>query len=475
MTYDVAVIGAGVVGALTARELSKYKLNVCILEAGADVALGASRANSGIVHGGFDPEEGTLKAELNLRGTTMMPQIAEELDVHYRKNGSMVLAFNEEEKEHLYILYERGIKNKVPGLSVISGEEARRLEPNLSENTVAALLCESSSIICPYGLTIAAVGNAMDNGAELFLDFKVENISFDGEKYSISSKDRTVEANYIINSAGMGADGIAALLGDKYELVPKKGEYLLLDRSEGTLVSHTIFQVPGVFGKGILVSPTADGNLLVGPTSEATSADDVTTTPEGLEKIKAIAARSTEKVNYRKTITSFAGLRASSAASGDFIIEHSGSEHALNLVGIDSPGLSSAPAIAEYVVELLEKDGLILERKEDFNPKRISPVHFSSLTTEEKNEMIKKDPSYGHIICRCESVTEGEILAAIRQNPKATTLDGVKRRTRAGMGRCQGGFCTSFITGILARELGIPETEVKKSGGESYILVGKTK
>ena len=180
-------------------------------------------------------------------------------------------------------------------------------------------------------------------------------------------------------------------------------------------------------------------------------------------------------MNYRKTITSFAGLRASSAASGDFIIEHSGSEHALNLIGIDSPGLSSAPAIAEYVVELLEKDGLILERKEDFNPKRISPVHFSSLTTEEKNEMIKNDPSYGHIICRCESVTEGEILAAIRQNPKATTLDGVKRRTRAGMGRCQGGFCTSFITGILARELGIPETEVKKSGGESYILVGKTK
>lgn len=476
MLYDVVIIGAGVVGAITARELSKYKMNVCVLEAEEDVAIGASRANSGIVHGGFDPEAGTLKAILNVRGTSLLPSLAKELDVHYRNNGSMVLAFCEEDEEKIKALYERGIKNGVKGLSVITGEKAREIEPNLSENVKAALLCESSGIVCPYGLTIAAIGNAMDNGCDLILGFNVDRIERVGDIYKISSEEKSVEARYIINSAGMGADDIARLLGDSYELVPKKGEYILLDRSEGKLVSHTIFQVPGAFGKGILVTPTADGNLLVGPTSQATEKDDLTTTSDGLEKIKAVAARSTEKINYRKTITSFTGLRASASASNDFIIEKSkNSPHAVNLIGIDSPGLSSAPAIAEYVLEILEKDGLVLEKKDNFNPKRLSATHFSSLSAEEKNKMIEKDPSFGHIICRCETVTEGEILTAIRQNPPARSLDGVKRRTRAGMGRCQGGFCTTFITEILARELGVPETEVKKSGGKSYILMGKTK
>ncbi|MGN1094953.1 MAG: NAD(P)/FAD-dependent oxidoreductase [Eubacteriales bacterium] len=475
MTYDVAIIGAGVVGALTARELMKYKLKVCVLEAADDVALGASRANSGIVHGGFDPVENTLKAKLNVKGTGMMESLAKELDVHYKKNGSMVIAFSEEEKEHLEKLYKRGINNGVPGLSIISGEEAREIEPNLSENVVAALLCTSSGIVCPYGLTIAAMGNAMDNGAELLLNFRVTSIENAGDTYKISSDSREIEARYIVNSAGTGADTIAAMLGDKYALIPKKGEYMLLDRSEGKLVSHTIFQVPGVFGKGILVSPTADGNLLVGPTSDKTEKGDVSTTLEGLEKIKSIAARSTEKVNYRKTITSFAGLRASSADSEDFIIERSSSPRAINLIGIDSPGLSSAPAIAEYVAELLEKDGLALIKNENFEPTRVSCTHFSSLTQEEKNEMIKKDPSFGHLICRCETVTEGEILTAIRQNPPARSLDAVKRRTRAGMGRCQGGFCTTFITELLAKEMNIPETKVTKFGADSYMLTGKTK
>ena len=476
MKYDVAIIGAGVVGALTARELMKYKLRVCVLEAKDDVALGASRANSGIVHGGFDPVEGTLKAKLNVEGTRIMKTLVKELDVHYKQNGSMVLAFCEEEKAHLEKLYARGIANGVPELYLISGEEARAKEPALSENVYAALVCDSAGIVCPYDLTIAAMGNAMDNGAELFCNFPVTAIDYADGVYTVRSGEKAVEASYVINSAGVGADEIAAMVGDKYTITPKKGEYMLLDRSEGNLVKYTIFQTPGVFGKGILVSPTADGNLLVGPTSELTEKGDLTTTLAGLDKIKAIAARSTEKVNYRKVITSFTGLRSSCADSEDFIIEFSkNAPQFIELVGIESPGLSSAPAIAVYVAEMLRESGLAMEENEAFNPTRVSCRHFGTLSMEEKNEMIKADPAFGHLICRCETVTEGEILAAIRQNPPARSLDAVKRRTRAGMGRCQGGFCTTFITELLAKEQGIPETEVTKFGGSSYMLCGKTK
>ncbi len=476
MKYDVAIIGAGVVGALTARELMKYKLRVCVLEAKDDVALGASRANSGIVHGGYDPVEGTLKAKLNVAGTRIMKDLVKELDVHYKHNGSMVLAFCEEDKAHIQKLYERGIANGVPELSIVSGDEARKMEPALSETVVAALVCESSGIVCPYDLTIAAMGNAMDNGADLLCNFPVTAIDYADGVYTVSSGENAVEATYVINSAGVGADEIAAMVGDTYTITPKKGEYMLLDRSEGNLVSHTIFQTPGVFGKGILVSPTADGNLLVGPTSELTVKGDLTTTLEGLDKIKAIAARSTEKVNYRKVITSFTGLRSSCSDSEDFIIEFSkNAPKFIELVGIESPGLSSAPAIAEYVAEMLKADGLTMEANDEFKGTRVSCRRFGTLSMEEKNEMIKADPTFGHLICRCETVTEGEILLAIRQNPPARSLDAVKRRTRAGMGRCQGGFCTTFITELLAKEQGIPETEVTKFGAGSYMLCGKTK
>ena len=346
----------------------------------------------------------------------------------------------------------------------------------LSEKVAGALVCDSAGIVCPYDLTIAAMGNAMDNGADLYCNFRVTSIEENGGVYTVKSGDRSIEATYVINSAGVGADEIAAMVGDKYTITPKKGEYLLLDRSEGGLVSYTIFQVPGAFGKGILVTPTADGNLLVGPTSEFTEKGDVATTLEGLEKVRAIAARSTEKVNYRKVITSFAGLRSSSADSEDFIVEFSGNApRFVELVGIESPGLSSAPAIAVYVAEMLRADGLAMEENEEFNPNRTSCRRFGTLSMEEKNEMIKADPAFGHLICRCETVTEGEILAAIRQNPPARSLDAVKRRTRAGMGRCQGGFCTTFITELLAKEQGIDETEVTKFGGDSYMLFGKTK
>lgn len=478
MTYDVVVVGAGVVGSLTARELTRYKLKVCLLESEADVAMGASKANSAIVHGGYDPVPGTLKAKLNVEGTVMMEGLCKELDVGYRKNGSMVVAFSDEQLEHVKMLKERGEKNGVKGLSVISGDEARKLEPQLSDTIVGALLCTSSGIVCPYNLAVAAAGNAMDNGADLKLNFRVTGISDDGDKYVVTSeKGEKVEARYIVNAAGLGSDAVAALLGDdKWHLTAKKGEYMLLDKADGKMVDRTIFQTPTKAGKGILVTPTVDGNLLTGPTSEKTEKGDKSTTLEGLDKIKSTAVLSVPKVDFRDVITSFSGLRASCDETDDFVIEQSEkSKRAVHAVGIDSPGLSASPAIAVYIVELLKKAGVKLERNEKFNPNRVSCSHFRHLSNEEKNEWIKKEPAYGRIICRCENVTEGEILAALRQNPKATTLDAVKRRTRAGMGRCQAGFCTPFTTGLIAQELGIEETKVTKFGEGSELLIGERK
>lgn len=476
MIYDIAVIGGGVVGGLVARELTKYKLNVVIIEKSDDVAMGASKANSSIVHGGYDPIPGTLKAKLNVKGAAMMAELCRDLDVHYQNNGSVVLAFNEEQDAHVKALYERGIENGVPQLSVLTGDEVRKLEPHISPAVTSALLCESSGIVCPYMLTVASIGNAMDNGAELVTEFCVNSITDNGNEYEISDGSKTIKAKYVINAAGLYSDDIAKMLGDNYSIVAKKGQYMLLDRSEGEFCTHTIFQTPSKEGKGILITPTVDGNLLLGPTSELCEKDDVSTTLEGLDFTKVTALKSSGDLNFRKIITSFVGLRSFCEDTEDFVIEMSkNSPRALNLVGIDSPGLSSSPAIAEYAVEVLREAGLELVPNEEFNKTRVSCRRFESLSAEEKNEIIKNDPAYGHLVCRCETVTEGEIIQAIRQNPPARSLDAVKRRTRSGMGRCQGGFCTPFITELLARELGVDETEVTKFGGDSKILVGRTK
>lgn len=476
MIYDVAIIGGGVVGGLIARELAKYRLNICILEKEDDVAMGATRANSAIVHGGFDPVPGTLKAKLNAEGVGMFRELCRELDVPYKNNGSLVLAFSEEEAPHVQELYERGIANGIEGLSVISGDEARKLEKNLSESVVCALHCTSSGIVCPYELTIAAIGNAMDNGATLLCDFPVTAIEKSGDGYKISSGDEYVEARYIVNAAGLYSDAIAAMLGDKYTVVAKKGEYLLFDKTEGKTVSHTIFQVPTKLGKGILVTPTVDGNLMIGPTSEKTEKTDRATSAAGLAMVRNTACKSVPKLNFRKVITSFSGLRASCSESEDFIIEYSSSgNHAINTVGIESPGLTSAPAIALYVCDMLKNAGLTMEKRGDFKAERVSSRRFSHMSTEEKNDIIKHDPKFGHVVCFCEKITEGEVLDAIHKNPQARSVDAVKRRTRAGMGGCQGGFCAPVITEILARELGIPEEQVTKFGGKSYMLLGKAR
>lgn len=477
--YDVAIIGAGVTGGMLARTLAAYELDICILEKENDVAMGTSRANSGIVHAGYDAENGTLKARLNVRGSEMMEEIAGQLGVPYSRNGSLVAGFHEEDTETIRALYHRGVKNGVKQLRILDGKEARQLEPGLSEAVTCALYAPTCAIICPYELTVAAVGNAMDNGAELLLNFHTAQIARRDGYYEIAEKDsvtgRRIRAKYVINAAGLHADEVAGLAGDNsVRIRPRRGEYLLLDRECGGLLSHTVFRTPSKKGKGILATPTVDGNLLLGPTStDLDDKADTATTAEGLAQITEHAHETLKHVPLNKVITSFCGLRAV-GNTGDFII-HSPFPGFVNAAGIESPGLTAAPAIAEYIALLLEGQGLVLHKKADWQPLRRPVYAFRQASVEEKNQIIRRDKAYGHVVCRCETVTEGEILAAIRTNPPARDLDGIKRRTRAQMGRCQGGFCMPYIAELLAGELGIPFGKVTKCGPGSEISIGPTK
>lgn len=474
--FDVVIIGAGVVGGMIARELSKYKLSICILEAKNDVAMGASKANSAIVHAGFDAKEGSLKAKLNVRGSLLMKDICSDLGVKYKNNGSMVIGFSKEDDLTLKDLLERGIKNGVKDLSLLSGDEAREIEPSLSKNVTSALLAKTGAIVCPYELTVAAIGNAMDNGAELKCNFKVADIKESEKGYTvISDSGENIECRFVVNSAGCYSDEISRLINEEtYSVHPRKGEYMLLDKECGDIVKHTIFRTPSKMGKGILVSPTVDGNLILGPTSvDIDDKEEKGTTRQGFDKIINEARENIPSIPFNKVITSFTGLR-SVGNTGDFIIKLS-RERFVDLGGIESPGLSASPAIAEEVVRLLSDAGIVLVEKSNYIGTR-APMHeFREASIEKKNEIIAKDASYGKIICRCEGVTEGEILNAIRTNPKPSDLDGIKRRTRAQMGRCQGGFCSPYIIELLAKELHISEEAVTKSGKGSEIILGRTK
>lgn len=476
MVYDVVIVGAGVIGGMLARELSRYQLSVCILEKENDVACGASRANSGIIHGGYDPEPGTLKAKLNAEGVELLFKTAQELHVPHKRNGSMVCAFSEEENATVEKLYQQGIENGIPGMALLSGDKARVLEPMLSDKITKVLRVTNAGIICPYDLTIAAVGNAMDNGADLKCNFKVSAICKEDETFKITAEDGSaVHSRYLVNCAGGFSDKVAAMAGDDFfRVIPRAGEYMLLDKAEGTRVQHTMFQVPTVEGKGILVSPTADGNLLVGPTAvKVETPESRDTTPEGLAAVNRLAAKSVPTVDFRQVITSFTGVRAS-VAGGEFILKASDKVPGLvHAGGIDSPGLTCCVSIAKYLVGILEEQGLALDEKADWNGERPDHHAFRKMTDEEKDAFIKKNPAYGRIVCRCETVSEGEILEAIRSNPPARDIDGVKRRTRSGMGRCQGGFCGPYVMDLLAKEMNVPMEAVTKSGGGSYMVTGR--
>ena len=476
MVYDVLIVGAGVIGGMLARELSRYQLSVCLLEKENDVAMGASRANSGIVHGGYDPEPDTLKAELNTKGVELLFQAAKELNVPCIRNGSMVCAFSKEEEPHLEELYHRGIINKTPDLKLLSGDEARALEPRLSPAVTKVLHVPNAGIICPYSLTIAAVGNAMDNGVELKRNFAVSAMTQNNGVITVTAQDGSqVQGKYVVNCAGGYSDKIAQLAGDDFfTIIPRAGEYMLLDKTEGYDIRHTLFQCPTKEGKGILVSPTVHGNLLTGPTAcKVETPDNRDTTPAGLEQVSTFSLKSVPSVNFRQVITSFTGVRASEK-NGDFILQASEKMPGLIHAGaIDSPGLTCSVSIAQYLVDLLAKQGVVLQEKENWNGHREDPHAFSKMTDDEKDAYIRENPDFGRIVCRCEEITQGEILLALRHNPKALDIDSVKRRTRSGMGRCQGGFCGPYVMELIAKEQGIPMEEVTKSGGDSRMVLGK--
>lgn len=469
---DIVIIGAGVVGSAVARELSRYKASILVLEKGNDVSVGASKANSGIVHAGFDAHPGTLKAKYNVLGAAMFEKMSRELDFPYVKNGAMVLNFDESKTDALEELLRQGEENGVKELKIISGDEARAIEPEISESVVNALLVPTSGIVSPYEMAIAYAENANVNGVEFEFNRLVTTVEKTENGFIIKCEGGyEVEAKAVINCAGVNSDDVNNGLSEqKYDVVARKGEYCLLDKSYGYITSTTLFQLPTNMGKGVLVAPTCHGNILVGPTAiDTLDKGDVDTTPKGLQDAWNQAQLSVKNLPRRGIITQFAGLRAHNTL-GDFVIGESDVKGFYNCLGVESPGLSSAPAIGVDMAQLVAKN-MNLELNPNFIAKREGILHFSKLSNEDRIKAIKKNPLYGKVVCRCEVVTEGEIVDAIHRPLGAKDLDGVKRRTRAGMGRCQSGFCSPTVIAILCRELGLTPEEVTKSGkGSEFIL-----
>lgn len=473
LQYDVAIIGGGVTGAAVARELSRYQLKICLVERAEDVCSGTSKANSAIVHAGYDAATGSVKAKMNVEGNRMMGELSRDLDFAFRRNGSLVLCFSEDDRPALKALYERGVANGVPDLKIISGEEVRAMEPNITDEVVAALYAPTGGIVCPFGLTIALAENACDNGVEFKFLTEVTNISKIDGGYELAVRDKEpVTARFVVNAAGVYADVFHNMVSEeKIQIVPRKGDYCLLDHEAGKHVDKTVFQLPGKYGKGVLVAPTIHGNLLIGPTaSDIEDKEGTYTTAKELAEVTAKSAISVKNIPYRQVITSFSGLRAHEK-SDEFIIGEA-AEGFYDAAGIESPGLSSAPAIGVYLAKLIaEKAGA--EKKTDFIATRKGIPHVAAMSREERAALIKERPDYGTIVCRCENVSEGEIVDSIRRTLGARSLDGIKRRVRQGMGRCQAGFCTPRTMEILSRETGIPMEEICKNQPGSEMITGE--
>ena len=472
--FDIIVIGAGVSGCAIARELSRRKANVLVVERAEDVCCGTSKANSAIVHAGYDAKHGTLMAKLNVQGSLLMPQLAKELNFSYQRNGSLVVMMNEEDRPNLVALYENGLANGVKELRIIEREELRQLEPNISDDAVAALYAPTGAIVCPFGLTIALAENAAKNGVQFQFDTEVTGIEKTEGGWKVETTQGPLEAKVVVNAAGVYADKLHNMVSqESMTIIPRRGDYFLLDRTTEGFVKRTIFQLPGKLGKGVLVAPTVHGNTIVGPTAIDVEDKDATgTTQAGLDDVRAKSGMAVKNLPLRQTITSFAGLRAHESRHEFFIGQIA--PGFVDCAAIESPGLSSAPAIGQMVAQIVE-DILDLKPNPDFDPHREGFLNPQKLSFEERAQLVKENPSYGTIICRCESVTEGEILDAIHRVPGAKSLDGVKRRVRAGMGRCQGGFCGPKVMEILARERQISMAEVTKSGGDSKLILGTNK
>ena len=475
--YDVIIVGAGVSGAASARELSRCAARVCVLEKEEDVCCGTSKANSAIVHAGYDAAPGSLMAKLNVRGNALMGDLAKDLDIPFRRIGSLVVCLSEEDMPGLQALYDRGQANGVPDLRIIYHDELLQMEPNLSEETYAALYAPTAGIVCPFGLNIALAENAAMNGVEFHFDTEVQSLERrQGGGWILHTSQGSYETRLVVNAAGVYADSLHNMISSgKIHITPRRGDYCLLDKTTGSHVNHTIFPLPGKYGKGILVSPTIHGNLLLGPTAiDAADPEATNTTADGLAQVLENAGRYVKEIPYKNVITSFAGLRAHEDGHEFIIGEVPGAENFIDCAGIESPGLTSSPAIGEMVAEIVRAK-LELSEKEHFISRRKGIMNPTQLPDGERQEWIRRHPAYGHIVCRCEHISEGEILDAIHRPLGARSLDGVKRRVRAGMGRCQGGFCSPRVMELLSRELDIPLEQITKRGGASTLLCGQNK
>lgn len=473
---DVIIVGGGIVGAAAARELAKYDLDIVLLEKDPDLAMGTTKANSAILHAGFDVPPGSLKALLNVRGNELFRELAADLGLEIRLTGSLVVAVSDEELAALGELLKRGEQNGVPGLSMLSPAEVLALEPNLTDKTLGALFAPTGGVMSPFGAALALAENAVRNGVTVLRECPVEAFEIvNGRVTGVWTPQGYIAAKFVINAAGLAANVVSRLAGDdSFTISPRKGEYVLFDKKASGFVSTVVFPTPTKISKGILVSPTFHGNMFIGPNAlDCCDATDTGTTAAGLAEIIAGAARLVPNIPLNASITQFAGLRAV-GSGGDFIIGPSPAVGGLiHAAGIQSPGLTAAPAIAERLAAVLRELGLAMTPKKDFEPKNPPRITFNELSAAEREALVRENPLFGRVICRCETITEGEIVAAIHSPCGARTIDGVKRRTRAGMGRCQGGFCGPRVTAILARELDIPITAVRKDTAASYLFYDK--
>ena len=465
MKYDFVIIGAGVIGASIARELSKYQFKTIVLEKENDVCEETSCANSAIIHSGYDPEPGSLKAILNVKGNAMYDELAKDLDVPFVRNGSITLAIDEEQVKTLESLLERAKQNGVPA-TIIDADELAKLDPSITKKALKGLLAPTAGLINPFELNVALMENAMDNGVELSLCDEVKAIEKISDGFIVKSEKGEYETKYVINASGVYASFINEMVNpESFKIKPRKGEYFVLDHYDDSYLSHTLFGLPSSKGKGVLVAPTTHHNYIVGPSSEfVEDYEDTGTDAATLASVKQSAYNLVDYVDYSKQIRQFAGLRAVSSTS-DFVIEET-SPHFINVAGIQSPGLTAAPAIAQMVADMIPSK----IANPAFNPKRRPVIRVKELTIEQRNELIKQNPKYGRIICRCEQITEGEVIDCIHRNCGATTIKGVKKRCRPGFGKCQGGFCESLVMEILVRELGLDPLDVRYGKRGSYIL-----
>ena len=476
MIYDVVIIGGGVTGCCIARTLSKFDLKIALLEKEADIASGTSKANSGVVHAGFASPREYLKRDMCIRGNKLYNQAVEELNFSFQRIGSFVVALEDSQIKKLEEQRREGTQDGVPGLEVIlDKEKIKYMEPNITDEVVGVLHAPTAGIVSPYGMTIALADNAAMNGVKFFRNQKVSKIIHQNYTFTVKTKNKEFKASNVINAAGLYGSKISKMVGlDYFTITPRKGEYILFDRNAMHL-NKILFPTPTKISKGILVCPTVSGNTFVGPNAQnITDKKDTSTTEAGLKEILEGGKKLVPKLPVRASIRNFAGLRAVSD-NYDFIIDNTDVYGFINVVGILSPGLTSCYAIAERVVEFLELLGVNTKVKDDYNPIRPKPESFKDFTKKELDNKIKEDPTWGRIICRCETIPEKEILNAIHSPVGATTLDGIKFRCRPGMGRCQGGFCRPRLIEILSRELNTPYEEVTKMGEDTNYLIARTK